>query len=160
MRWCVNGALSNQKNATAVAEDVMYRKYLLFHKALKDAADDFDFEEVRIQRKMFTFILCIHFILEEKKKKGDPYPFVKTMEIYRALKYFSMEYKRPIIYNYVAKLERMNVLEKVAKRSRIGKPQAFVTTNIGDYLLTHVNNHFERALLDDYDFSPKSTLGM
>jgi hypothetical protein len=136
----------------------MFKKYLLFHKALKDAADDFDFEEVRIQRQMYIFLLCIHFIIEQKKDEGHPLPHITSMELNRATKYFRMHYGKKIIYNYIYKLEKMNILEKVAKRSKIGKAHMFVPTYIGDYLLTHVNNHFERALLDEYDFSTKSSL--
>ena len=146
----------NQKNATAVAEDVMFKNYLLFHKALKEAADDFDFEEVRIQRKMYTFLLCIHYILEQKKEEGIQDPFVKTIEIFRATVFFKMQYDKPIVYNYVAKLERMGILEKVSKRSRIGKAQSYVTTHVGDYLLTHVHNHYQKAIMQYCDFTPKS----
>lgn len=148
--------LLNQKNATAVAEDVMFKEYLLYHKAIKEAADNLDFEEVRVQRQMYTFLLCIHFILADKTLKGEEIPFVKTMEVYRAMKFFKMNYGKTVVYNYMAKLERMGVIEKLVKKSKIGKPQAYVTTGLGDYLLNHVEAQYNKAIKEKIDFSSKS----
>ena len=133
----------------------MFKQYLLFHKALKAAGDDLDFEEVRVNRQMYTFILCIHLILAEKKESGEVIPFVKTMEIYRMMKFLKINYGKPVVYNYVAKLERMGVLEKLAKKSKIGKAQAYITTGLGDYLVSHVERYYEKILKEPIDFSTK-----
>lgn len=150
----------NLKNATAVAEDVMFKNYLLFHKALKDVADDFDFEDVRLQRQMLTFILCIHLIITEREEANHPIPHAKSLEIYEAMKYLRINYGKAVVYNYISKLINMGVLEKVAEKSKIGRAQMFVFTRLGDYLIQHVKREFATSLLDEYDFGADKSLKM
>lgn len=135
----------------------MFKNYLLFHKALKDAADTFDFDDVRLQRQMLTFIMCIHLIITEKEEAGHPLPHVKSMEIYNAMKYLRINYGKAIVYNYISKLVKAGILEKVAEKSKIGRAQMFVFSNVGDYLIQHVKRGFATSLLEEYDFADKST---
>lgn len=135
----------------------MIKNYLLFHKALKDAADDFDFEDVRIQRPLLTFVLVIDTIINDREEDGHPIPHVKSADIYNAMKYLRINYGKAVVYNYISKLESMGIIEKIAPKSKIGKAQMFVLTNIGDYLISHVKKHFANSLIDEYNFTDETT---
>ena len=138
---------------TGNAEDVMVREYLMFHKAIKEAADNFAFDDLRMRRELVTVVLCAHEIILQREIEDHPLPHFMAAELSHLLRFIRVDYSKQIIYQYIHKLEKQGVVEKIIPKSKIGKASKYVLTPLGDYIVMHVERHYKKAMKEEYDYS-------
>ena len=138
---------------TGNAEDVMVREYLMFHKAIKEAADNFAFDDLRMRRELVTVVLCAHEIILQREVEDHPLPHFMAAELSHLLRFIRVDYSKQIIYQYIHKLEKQGVVEKIIPKSKIGKASKYVLTPLGDYIVMHVERHYKKAMKEEYDYS-------
>jgi hypothetical protein len=142
---------------TGNAEDVMVREYLMFHKAIKEAADNFAFDDLRMRRELVTVVLCAHEIILQREVEDHPLPHFMAAELSHLLRFIRVDYSKQIIYQYIHKLEKQGVVEKIIPKSKIGKASKYVLTPLGDYIVMHVERHYKKAMKEEYDYSVVKT---
>jgi hypothetical protein len=139
------------------AENVMVREYLMFHKAIKEAADSFAFDDLRMRRELITVVLCAHQIVLQRELEEHPLPHFMAAELSHLLRHIRVDYSKQIIYQYMHKLEKQGVIEKIIPKTKIGKASKYVLTPLGDYVVMHVEKRFKQAMLEEYDYSVAKT---
>lgn len=135
----------------------MVREYLMFHKAIKEAANNFAFDDLRMRREMVTFVLCANEIILQREKEEHPLPHFMAAEVSHLLRYVRINYSKQIVYQYIHKLETQGVIEKIIPKTKIGISSKYVLTPLGDYVVMHVKKHFKKALEEEYDYSIAKT---
>ena len=135
----------------------MVREYLMFHKAIKEAADNFAFDDLRMRRELVTVVLCAHEIILQREVEDHPLPHFMAAELSHLLRFIRVDYSKQIIYQYIHKLEKQGVVEKIIPKSKIGKASKYVLTPLGDYIVMHVERHYKKAMKEEYDYSVVKT---
>jgi len=125
----------------------------MFHKAIKEAADNFAFDDLRMRRELVTVVLCAHEIILQREVEDHPLPHFMAAELSHLLRFIRVDYSKQIIYQYIHKLEKQGVVEKIIPKSKIGKASKYVLTPLGDYIVMHVERHYKKAMKEEYDYS-------
>ena len=131
----------------------MIKDYLLYHKALKEAADTMAFDEIRMRRELFLVLLTAQTIIDDRESDGHPIPHFTASELYHSMVYLQVNVQKSVIYNNILKLEKQGLVEKVVPKKKIGRASKYVLTYLGEYCITHLNSTYSRIKKDNYRFS-------
>lgn len=120
------------------------RDYILYQKALKDVADEFAFDDIRLTRQKMVFLATAYYVYKDREDADHPMPHFTTMDVINVMKYMRMGYKQESIYNYFGRCEKEGLLEKIVPKTGIGKISKYTLTHIGEYVVNRAQKRYEQ----------------